>query len=437
MGKIITLALKDLKVLSRDKGSVFWVLFFPLLVALFFGSIFSGGGGGPSGMKIAVVDTDSTDYSIAFAEELSGLSSLQVSRIPADSAIDKVRRGKLSAVVTIKKGFGQTLGMFTDSAMIEIGVDPSRKMTVGYLQGLLTQSHFRLLQKRYADPESWRMGMDSLLADTSFWEKAPPGTEEIGRSIIGSFKELSHYISTSGETGTSDTTSDSAGTTAEAKKEDGFNLFPMKMTTITNDEAGPRSSFEITFPSSMLWALIGIASAFAVSIVKERTAGTFLRLRLAPISRMQILAGKGLACFLSSLVVTIILLLFGNLVFGVRIGNPVILLIAVIATSYCFVGISMLVSTIGKTEESVGGASWGILLVSAMTGGGMIPLMFMPGWLVTISHFSPVKWGILAIEGGVWRNFTFSDMLMPLGMLIGIGTLTFAIGATILSRRDS
>ena len=434
MGKVLTLARKDLKVLFRDKAAIFWVLFFPLLIALFFGSIFSSSSGGPSGMKVAVVDEDQSDYSKAYVEQIRSLTALRVSEMPADSATELVRKGRLSAIVMLKPGFGRTHGLFTDSAMIEVGVDPSNTMAAGYLQGLLIQSQFTLLQKRYADPASWRGEMDSLMADSGLWAQAPPEVKRLSKDILGNLKDLSYQITTDGDKG-SDSAADSTGA-AGKKGDDGFNMFPMKMTAITNDEAGPRSSFEITFPSSMLWALIGLASSFAISIVKERTAGTFLRLRLAPISRAHILAGKGLACFLACLGVTVVLMIFGNLVFHVRIENPILLLIALGSSALCFVGISMFVSTIGKTEESVGGAAWGILLVAAMTGGGMIPLMFMPSWLVTISNFSPVKWGILAIEGAVWRGFTYSDMLLPVGMLLGIGALTFTIGVTVLSRRD-
>ena len=51
MNSLIILALKDLRLLWRDKVNVFWVLGFPLIMALFFGSIFSGGGG--SGVAVA------------------------------------------------------------------------------------------------------------------------------------------------------------------------------------------------------------------------------------------------------------------------------------------------------------------------------------------------------------------------------------------------
>jgi len=425
---LFTLAVKDLRVLFREKTSIFWVLGFPLMIALFFGTIFSGGGGEVSGMKIAVIDEDRSEYSKDYIEEISGLSALQVSQMSRDSAETKVRQGKLSAVVTFKKGFGESLGMFSDDPLMEIGIDPARKMTSGYLQGLLIRSHFTLLQKRYMNFDTWRGDLDSLIAGMETWD-VDEETRSSAQKVVSSLKDFTYNVE-----GKISGASDSADT---AKSEERFSLFPMKMTSITNDDIGPRSSFEITFPSSLLWALIGISAAFAVSIVKERTAGTFLRLRIAPISRAQILAGKGLAAFLASISACIILLGIGIVFFGVRVNDPIILATGIIVTAFCFVGISMLISVLGKTEESVGGAAWGILMVAAMTGGGMIPVMFMPSWLLTVSHASPVKWGILSIEGGVWRNFSYTEMMLPVAVLIVIGAVSFFVGTTILSKRDA
>src|SRR5207249_6515510 len=38
------------------------------------------------------------------------------------------------------------------------------------------------------------------------------------------------------------------------------------------------SSFEIAFPSAIIWAIMGCITSFSISIVTERVAGTFLRL---------------------------------------------------------------------------------------------------------------------------------------------------------------
>jgi len=425
MTKIVTLALKDLKLLVRDKGSLFWVIMFPLLIALFFGTIFSGSGGRISGMKIAVVDRDQSEYSQNYIERLDSLESLKVTPLAYDTALAKVRTGKLTAFLIIKKGFGQTLGLFSETPMIEVGIDPARRMEAGYLQGLLTKTSFMQMHEKYASPSVIRKELDVIASDTGAWKGLNPDQRKSARTFMGSMADFFESLEPD--------KTDSAAPAGSGSPD----MFAVKVTSVTNDTARPRSSFEVTFPSAILWGLMGVAATFAVGIVKERNGGTYLRLRLAPLTRVHILAGKGLACFTACMAIGVMLLFIGMIIFGVRVVNPGVLMISLVAASLCFVGVTMMVSVIGKTEEAVSGGGWGILLVLAMIGGGMLPLMFMPGWLRTISHISPVKWGILSIEGGIWRDFSYSEILMPVVILLGIGTLCFTVGVTLLTRADS
>jgi ABC-2 type transport system permease protein len=64
----------------------------------------------------------------------------------------------------------------------------------------------------------------------------------------------------------------------------------------------------------------------------------------------------------------------------------------------------------------------------AMLGGAMIPQFFMPKWMQTIGIVSPVRWAVMAIEGGVWRQFTPAEVAMPCLILISIGLICFALG---------
>ena len=67
----------------------------------------------------------------------------------------------------------------------------------------------------------------------------------------------------------------------------------------------------------------------------------------------------------------------------------------------------------------------------------MIPLVAMPPWLLTLSNFSPFKWGIYSLEGAVWRGFSASDMVVPCAILVSIGALCFAVGVVIFRRMDA
>jgi ABC-2 type transport system permease protein len=429
MGKITTLAGKDLKLLVREKATLFWVIFFPLAIALFFGSIFSGGGGSMSGMKIAVIDEDQSDYSTKYVEQLKNFSSLNVSQIARDSATQKVRIGKLSAYLVIKKGFGEHRGLFSNEPLVEVGIDPARRMEAGYLQGLLTRANFTLLQRQFGSFGALGDEIERVENNEEILGAFDENQRKWFKGMMGNFRELVGNLE-------AEATADSAVDSTNESTATG-EMFAMKITPVTREDSGPRSAFEVTFPSAILWALIGCAATFAVSIVRERTAGTYLRLRLAPITRAHILGGKGLACFVSCVAVSVLLILIGILIFGVRVANSGILAIGILSSAFCFVGLMMLISVLGKTEESVGGAAWGIMLVAAMAGGGMLPVIFMPKWLLTISHFSPVKWAILAVEGGIWRNFSLSEMVLPVGMLIVIGLVCYGIGVSILSRFDA
>jgi ABC-2 type transport system permease protein len=72
----------------------------------------------------------------------------------------------------------------------------------------------------------------------------------------------------------------------------------------------------------------------------------------------------------------------------------------------------------------------------AMVGGGMIPLIAMPPWLVKVSVVSPFKWAITAVEGAVWRGFDAGEMLLPCAVLVAIGAVFFTLGVAIFGRID-
>jgi len=422
MSGVLTLAIKDLRLLLRDRFGMFWVILFPLLMALFFGSIFSGGGSRAGAMKLALVG-DSSTATQTFFKQLSQSDVLKTTPMPIDSARALVAHGDLTAYVRYipaDGGGGSFMSFGRDS--IEVGIDPSRRAESEYLRGLISQAYFMQLQSKFTDPKQWRREVNRGLGmvDSSSWLSG-----EQKSLLYGVLGNLDTFLSTV------DTVE-----TSVVRKNSPFGDINLRMTDVTSDTAHPHSSWEITFPQSLLWALIGCAATFALSIVMERRTGTYLRLRLAPISRIQILLGKGLACFVACSLVCALLLGFGALVFGVRIGSLGLLAASVLSAAFCFVGIMMLISVLGKSERTVAGASWAILLVMSMIGGGMLPLMFMPEWIARLSNFSPMKWCVLSFEGAIWRGFGISDLLIPYGILISIGLLGFAIGTFVLSRAD-
>jgi len=419
MGKVIALAVKDLRVLAADKGSLFWVFGFPGLFALLFGAIYSGAGEGPSGMKVAVVDEDRSEFSGLYVSHLESEEALDVTRLDREEALTRVRKGNLAAAAVISPGFGEGFGAMFDAndPKLQIASDPGRRMEGAYLEGLLAKAQFEVLTTRFRDRQWMRGQMDTWRSEI---ETASDLAPEDTKVYLRFFDAMDGFLNDVNEQ------------TYEGGL--GKGILSIARLDVQRQYEGPRTSFQITFPQAIIFGLLSCAATFAISIVKERTTGTYQRLCIGPISHAHILAGKGLACFFTCAFVISLLVLGGKLIFKVPIGSPALFVVGAGCAVLCFVGLMMLISTLGKTEHSVGGAGWAILMVMAMFGGAMMPLAFMPAWMRNISHFSPVKWAILAMEGAIWRDFTITEMLLPCAILIALAVTSFLLGVLMLRR---
>jgi ABC-2 type transport system permease protein len=418
MNRAFSLAGKDLKLLLRDKSSLFWVLIFPLMIAVLFGFVF-GGANGASAIKIGLVDQDGTPESKALATRIRASSAVSAKDMSLEEGREAVRKSDLSAFVLIPKGFGEADRRFqySQAAPIEVGIDPSRKAETGILQGVVSEAAYGGMKDKFAATSGNASAIHKRIAELESAKGADPANRT---ETLRFLKELEHFMGTGA-------TSSSAGFNFEGPK--------IKADPIAPNGAQPASSFEVTFPQALIWGLLGVISTFAISLVKERERGTLVRLRVSPMSFGEILAGKAMACFGACAGIMLLLLLFGHFVFHIRLASPALLAMAIFSGAFCVVGIMMLLSVLGRTEQAVSGSAWGVMITMAMFGGGMIPVFMMPGWMQSASNLSPLKWTVLSIEGAIWRGFTFREMMIPCAVLVGIGVVAFAAGVQVLKRR--
>jgi len=411
---ILALTGKDLRLLSRNRGTLFFALGWPILMALFFGFVF-GGGGQKGRIPVAFVDEDRTAESALLLSRLQATEGLEITPTVREEGTRLVRQGKRSAAVIVPAGFGQASERLFHGAprKLELEVDPARKAEGSMLQGILTGAAMQSMQDLFTDPAKTRKMVDRSMADLS---AAPASLDpDPTRKFLG---ELRTFLDRPGE----------ANADAGPGERQGWKPLEIDLREVRNEKVGPRSAFDLTFPQGILWGVIGSALGFALSLVTERTRGTLMRLETSPLSRIDVLAGKALACFLTIVAVESLLLALGAAFFGVRPSSWAMLAAGAFAVAVCFVGLMMTVAVLGKTEQSAGGLGWALMMPLAMFGGGMIPLFVMPSWMQTVSNVSPVKWGILALEGATWRGFSASEMALPLSVLLGVGVAGFALG---------
>ena len=427
---IMAVIRKDLLLLMRDKMNLFFTLVFPIMIGLLFGSMFSSGGQ-EMRLNIAVVDQDHSSSSETFVRNLKGTEGINVQEIESvDQGRDLVRHGKKTAVIVLPKGYGSsTTGMFSgDPPRIEGFVDPSQQATQGLLIGRLTELAFRGMVNRFTDPA---MAKDFTRQTRESIQKTD-GLNLLQKAALSTLLNSVDSVTDANNTGTAsnDNQDSAAGTFVPIK------IDLQSVATESSEKfKGLKSSFQLSFPSAISWALLGAVSAFAASFVAERTQGTYIRLVTSPLSPFAVLIGKCGACFITSIVASVLLILVMS--FRGLPGNVPLLAIAIVSASLGFTGLMSLIAVLVRSEEGASGMARGALIMLAMIGGGSMPLAFMPQWMVQASSISPFKWAILAVEGAVWRGFSLQEMFLPCGILIGIGAITFASAWLIFSRQLS
>lgn len=153
--------------------------------------------------------------------------------------------------------------------------------------------------------------------------------------------------------------------------------------------------YQILVPSYTVMFAFFLALACGGLFAAERRQGTLKRLSAAPLSRMQIVAGKLIPCLVTALAQGVFLLGMGKLVFGMSWGNQPGWVLAVIAsTALATSGMALLVATLARTETQV--MIYGTMLVLAMAGvsGCLMPRELMPEQMKQISRVTPHAWAL-------------------------------------------
>ena len=471
MRVILTIAAKDLRLLLRDRTNAFFVIVFPLAIAIFFGSIF---GGSSRSIPVAVVIESAGPAATDFANALEKDSTLSVRILPSREEADaSVRLGRVAACVIIPKTFDTDLekAMAGGRAIVEVHCDPARQAESGLVVGKLNEHAMRAIVRMFTNPKiNSKVLAQSKLAlalNPNMTSQQRERVSDVLESVQELFKQQNREAAAAAETsktiagsvsGDSITNSVKANTSESTKSAsnntengnvpvstppsatspDPFLALPIQIqsSTIASESTEPPSTFAVTFPQGLVWGFVGCIGAFGAGMAEERRRGTFMRLLLAPCTIFSVLAGKSLACFTACVTMSVFMLLVATFGFHVSVQNWPMLALAIATCSFAFSGFTMALSGLFKNNEgSARSAGNAIVLVLVMIGGGTIPIAFMPPFLRAASQASPFSWAILTIEGAVWRGFAFTEMLAPLGILLFIGALGLLLGKMFIQKR--
>lgn len=407
MNAIIAMMIKDYKLLLRDKTSAFFVLAFPLIFAAFFGSVYNRSDRTPH-IDISVFDLDNSPVSRDFVKRLAehdSITVIQPKQNTAEALNQSIQRTEIVAYVAIPKGFAKQYeqAFSADAPSIELVTDPKQPETAMILTGILKE----LAAERFANMLDGNQ-LDRLL--TNLPSNSP---DNIVNAISVLAKAVKQENSKQSSTDNTDKPSFSPVDVID------------KPLTTRNDT--PSSGFVFILPQAAIWICIGLVTAFVAFIGIEATSGNLLRLSLSPFRKLRFLLAKGLAVFLAQVTLITVFYVVTWLFVGFSF-DVVSLVLSVLATALAFTGIMLgFAAFIDSQSRSAGSLVNAVLLLAGMIGGAMIPIAFMPKWMLSISQFSPVYHVIYALEGATWRGLALSDIVLSLFVLVAIGLIGLGI----------
>jgi ABC-2 type transport system permease protein len=121
---IITDAVATLKVFSRNRMNLVWMMAFPLFLIFIFGAVFSGSGN--TSYVLYVQDQDGTATSAQFIDAMNQSHALDVRMVdPGVDASQLIKDRSISSFMIIPQGFGSSLSNPNGTSAIELRVDGS------------------------------------------------------------------------------------------------------------------------------------------------------------------------------------------------------------------------------------------------------------------------------------------------------------------------
>jgi ABC-2 type transport system permease protein len=182
--------------------------------------------------------------------------------------------------------------------------------------------------------------------------------------------------------------------------------------------------------------MITAVASTALSIVREKEAGTMEQVRMAPIGTFSFIVGKTIPYFLISLASAGLIILASMALFGLPMrGNWLVLLVALSLFLVGALATGLFISTIADTQQVAFQIALLIsLLPTIMLSGFIFPIASMPRALQIVTHVVPARYFLVALRGIVLKGAPLAQIAGPLAALAVYAAVLLGLASLRLAR---
>jgi ABC-2 type transport system permease protein len=424
---------KDLIQYFSNRRAVLVSIVLPIVIGAFFGYVFGGSADTEMAtIAINVVDLDQSPVSKDIIDHLKTEKRLSVAFGDAPSADALLKGGKITANLTFPAGFGQAASraVFTgrDRPAIKLGVDPSQRLGLEVVRGVLAQDVMQSVTKfAFSNTASVFPDLRQQIDNSDLPESRRHDLMSMFDSIDQVGRDNAASISAAGSAVTS------AAGTAASPISSGLKLpYDTEEIEATTHADSKYNAYAHSFAGMGVQFILFMGIDIGIALLTMRRMDIWKRLKAAPLSRATLLGSRAASCAIIALIIFSIIMTAAVLVFGVRIEGSLIGLAAILVVfSMMTATFGLMIAALGHSPEATRGLAMMATLVLVMLGGAWVPAFIFPKWLQQISLIAPTRWAVDGIDAMTWRGLGIDSALAPVAVMLGF---TVLFGALALMR---
>ena len=421
---------KDLQLFLSDRRAVLMSIVAPIVLASFFGFIFSGQSGKAERSRIAilVMDQDGSTTSHEIIARLKDEKTLEVKESTVDEARASLRKGKAIVAVLIPKDFGSNAGgaLFGGGKKPDLSVlyDPSHGTEMSMVQGILTGDVMQVVTKEMFTGRSGQQRVTESLAQIEQRNDLPPAEKNSLRDLLRSVQKWNEQAESARASGLSGTP-------------EGLTMpYETREEAVTAGADIPYNGYAHAFGGMGVQFILFLGIDVGIGVLLQRQRGLWKRFRAAPLSRGVLLGSRAISAAVIAAFIMLVLFAFARVAFGVHIEGSMVGFLGVCASfALMTAAFGLMIAALGKTPEATRGISILATLIMVMLGGSWVPTFLFPPWMQKLTVVVPTRWAVDGLDAMTWRGLGFSSALRPIGMLL-LFSLLFGVLAVTRFRWD-
>ncbi|PKG25490.1 ABC transporter permease [Niallia nealsonii] len=174
-----------------------------------------------------------------------------------------------------------------------------------------------------------------------------------------------------------------------------------------------------------------------VEILRDKQNGIWDRFILSSTSKTQLYLGHLLFSFIVGYIQIMLIFSVFNYALGVDFsGKFYMVFILIIPYLYAIVALAILLTGLVKTASQFTSIIPLISVSFAMLGGAYWPLEIVTSkFLLLLSKFVPITYGMEMLKKAIIQSASWTELLLPIAILMLMGTLMLGIGIRLIERR--